>query len=111
MKVLFIILILVFVSLDGFSEGAGDKKKAPVYELKARPDSTDANDWYIYPNPATNYFNLQSNHGTLLPYLRVYNSSGGLVYRKFIGNDCTWARIDVAFLPGTYYVSLSDFEN
>ena len=65
-------------------------------------------DWYMYPNPAKDYFIIETNEGTLPAYVRIYDMRGRLVLKKYIGEDQIFTRIEIYFRPGSYIVYLND---
>lgn len=71
----------------------------------------DDTDWIMYPNPAKykGYFNIEVKTGTLPSYVKVVDiGTGRVVMYKYIGEDLTFARVEIFFRPGTYVVYLED---
>jgi len=68
----------------------------------------DGNDWYIYPNPAHDYFNIKLIEGELKPVIKIYDFEGRLVQEEFIGRGLNTIRIDIDLKPGEYFVILDD---
>jgi hypothetical protein len=60
----------------------------------------------LYPNPASNQVTIQNNNYRPLGIISIYDMSGKMIYRKFIGN--TLATIDVKNLPSGFYYIRSD---
>ena len=57
----------------------------------------------IYPNPASNQITLQNNDHKLLGTVSIYDITGKMIYKKFIGSSQT--TIDVkSFSSGVYYI-------
>jgi hypothetical protein len=73
----------------------------------AVPGSAHKNEnWYISPNPAKTYFNIECKEGMLSPFVKIYNNSGLLVYKQYIGTDIKYAHIEINLPPGVYIVFL-----
>lgn len=71
----------------------------------------DNTDWVMYPNPAKTkgYFNIEVKTGTLPSYVKVIDiGTGRVVLYKYIGEDLTFARVEIFFSPGSYLVCLED---
>jgi hypothetical protein len=57
----------------------------------------------LYPNPTSNQLTLQNNDHKILGTISIYDISGKMIYKKFIGNSQT--TIDVkSFSAGVYYI-------
>jgi hypothetical protein len=60
----------------------------------------------LYPNPASNQITIRNNDNSILGTLNIYDASGRIVYRKFIGSAQT--TIDVKKLPSGFFYIRSD---
>jgi hypothetical protein len=68
-------------------------------------------DWHIYPNPARTCFNIECKEGILPPYVKIYNNSGLLVFKQYIGTNLKYVHIEINLPPGVYIVFLeSDYK-
>ena len=68
-----------------------------VIEQSSKPGFT------IYPNPAKNELTIRNNNNRSLGIIRIYDGSGKMIFKKFIGN--TQTMIDVKnFSAGIYYI-------
>jgi hypothetical protein len=57
----------------------------------------------IYPNPATSQITIQNNDHKMLGTISIYDVSGKMIYKNFIGSS--QSIIDVKnFSPGVYYL-------
>ncbi|TAL45021.1 MAG: T9SS type A sorting domain-containing protein [Chitinophagaceae bacterium] len=64
---------------------------------------TSLNKTILYPNPTSNQIIIQNNNNKLLGTVRIYDISGKMIYKKFIGSFQT--TIDVKnFSAGIYYL-------
>ena len=66
----------------------------------------------LYPNPATNYINIEINAATLsnVTFINIYNSLGILVYQNqfFRNHEIMISQIDVSnLINGVYFVKVS----
>ena len=83
-----LLLLILFIFLVGFKLAAQD-------------------DIIIYPNPAKDYFYIESKTNYLPPYVKIYDFYGTLVYTEYIGELVMIKRIDINLKPGTYIVFLT----
>ena len=68
-----------------------------------------SSDIVLYPNPASNEITLRNNSDKILGNLTLYDVSGKMIYRKFIGNS--QATIDVKnFSSGFYYIRSDELQ-
>ena len=57
----------------------------------------------LYPNPTSNQLTLQNNNNKILGSISIYDMSGKMIYKKFVGSFQT--TIDVSrFSGGMYYI-------
>ena len=62
-----------------------------------------ANKILLYPNPANSQVTIQNKNNRILGNLIVYDVSGKMIYKKFVGSSQT--TIDVKnFSAGVYYI-------
>ena len=83
-----LLLLILFIILMGFTSSVRD-------------------DIVIYPNPAKDYFYIESKINYLPPYVKIYNLYGNLVYTEYIGELVMVKRIDIKLKSGTYIVFLT----
>ena len=63
----------------------------------------------VYPNPATNQITIQNNDHKILGTVSIYDMSGKMIYKNFIGSS--QAIIDVKnFSSGVYYLRSDQME-
>jgi hypothetical protein len=63
----------------------------------------------VYPNPAPTQITIQNNNNKMLGTVSIYDVSGKMIYKKFIGNSQT--TIDVkSFSQGIYLIRLDQLQ-
>jgi hypothetical protein len=76
---------------------------APVSRKGNITPETRQPDLILYPNPATNQITLRNDDQKILGTVSIYDVSGQMIHKKFIGSSQT--TIDVKNLPaGVYYI-------
>jgi hypothetical protein len=60
----------------------------------------------LYPNPASNQITIRNEGNKMLGTLNIYDVSGKVIYRKFVGNS--QIAIDVKHFPSGFYYIRSD---
>jgi type IX secretion system substrate protein len=75
----------------------------PVARMGNIIPETSSNKMVLYPNPASNQITIQNNSNKLLGTLSIYDITGKMNYKKFVGAHQT--TIDVKnFSAGVYYI-------
>lgn len=73
------------------------------------PEEISINELKLHPNPVTNQINIRNNNNKPLGTVSIYDISGKMIYRNFIGSS--QAIIDVKnFSSGVYYLRSDQFE-
>lgn len=76
---------------------------APPIAHRSIPSIEVSSGAILYPNPANNRITIRNSNNELLGDVIVYDASGKMVYKKFVGNSQT--TIDVKnFSAGVYFV-------
>jgi hypothetical protein len=69
----------------------------------------DSRQLSAYPNPASNQITIQNNNHKMLGTVSIYDVSGKMIYKKFVGSSQT--TIDVKnFSAGVYYIRSSQLQ-
>jgi hypothetical protein len=75
----------------------------PVANRGIIQPETSLSKLFLYPNPATDQVTIQNSNNKILGDLVIYDASGKMIYKKFVGNSQT--TIDVKnFSAGVYYL-------
>jgi hypothetical protein len=70
---------------------------------------TSSNKIVLYPNSATNQITIQNNDHKMLGTVSIYDMSGKMIYKNFIGSS--WSIIDLRnFSSGVYYLRSDQME-
>lgn len=68
-------------------------------------------EWYLYPNPATTVITINISSENEPGNIKIYSTSGQLVYEQRIGQEQSEVSIDVSnFSAGMYTVMLQSGE-
>jgi photosystem II stability/assembly factor-like uncharacterized protein len=81
--------------------------RSDLYNEALSISETEPNDFNMYPNPADNEINLEWNRAEYVS-IRIFNTTGKLVYYQKQLDLASGYRIDISFLEaGVYFVKLN----
>lgn len=80
-----------------------------IVNLENTVSKIDYRKLVLYPNPANNQITIQNSDQKILGTISIYNLSGQVIYKKFVGSP--YVMVDIKdFSTGVYYIRLEKLD-